>query len=85
MNNKRKNIVVEFVKKSGDSTIKVKIQKKVKHKVYKKYVNKTTNLLVDCSQDERFEPGEKLIIQVCRPISKLKSHRFIRRVQEVVA
>ena len=82
MNNKtKKNISVEFVKKSGLSTIKVSIQKKVMHKAYKKYVKKTTFLLVHCPENENFTFGEKLIIQGCRPISKSKSHRYIGRVE----
>lgn len=66
---------------SGDKTVKVVINYKVKHPKYGKYVRRRTTLAV---HDERNESnvGDTIDITECRPRSKTKNWRLVRVVQK---
>ncbi|MDD5458439.1 MAG: 30S ribosomal protein S17 [Phycisphaerae bacterium] len=72
------------VSKSGDKSIKVAIEYKVKHPKYGKYVRRRTTFGV---HDEHNQAGVGDIVEVtqCRPMSKTKSRRLVRIVQKAVA
>ena len=65
------------VSKSGDKSIKVHINYKVKHPVYGK---RRTKLIVHDSADEA-RVGDVVDIAECRPISKTKSWRLVKVVE----
>jgi small subunit ribosomal protein S17 len=71
------------VSKSGDKSIKVHINYKVKHPVYGKYIKRRTKLGV---HDERNESGIGDVVEIveCRPISKTKSWRLVKVVEKGV-
>jgi small subunit ribosomal protein S17 len=71
------------VSKSGDKSIKVAIEYKVKHPKYGKYVRRRTTFGV---HDEHNQAGIGDIVEVtqCRPMSKTKSRRLVRIVQKAV-
>lgn len=56
----------------ADKTITVLVERKVKHKVYGKYVKKSTKLLAH-DEDNACELGQVVTIRESRPISKRKS------------
>jgi len=64
---------------SGDKTITVIIERKIKHPLYKKYVRRTTKVH---AHDERCEckAGDTVVIQSCRPLSKTKHWRLLEVV-----
>ena len=71
------------VSKSGDKSIKVQINYKIKHPVYGKYVKRRTNLGV---HDETNQAGVGDVVDIteCRPISKTKSWRLVKVVEKAI-
>ena len=71
------------VSRSGDKSVKVQIDRKVKHPLYGKYIKRRTKLGV---HDERNEAGVGDIVEIteCRPISKSKSWRLIKILEKGV-
>ena len=71
------------ISKSGDKSIKVRIDYLVKHPMYGKYIKRSTKLSV---HDEMNVAGlgDVVTITECRPISKTKSFRLVEVVQKVL-
>ncbi|MCK5173212.1 MAG: 30S ribosomal protein S17 [Planctomycetes bacterium] len=71
------------VSKSGDKSIKVQINYKIKHPVYGKYVKRRTNLGV---HDETNQAGVGDVVDIteCRPMSKTKSWRLVKVVEKAI-
>ncbi|RKY23676.1 MAG: 30S ribosomal protein S17 [Planctomycetota bacterium] len=78
---KTKTAVV--VSNSGDKSVKVAIDFKVRHPKYGKYVRRRTTLSV---HDEHNSAGVGDVVEVaqCRPYSKTKSWRIVKVVKEAV-
>ena len=65
---------------SGDKSIRVTIEYKVKHPKYGKYVSRRTVLHVhDEANESRL--GDRVEVAECRPISKTKSWRLVRVIE----
>ncbi len=81
--NKTKTLVAVVVSRSGDKSIKVAIERKIRHPKYGKYVRRRTKLGV---HDERNQArvGDKVEITMCRPYSKTKSWRLVRVVEQAL-
>ena len=71
------------VSKSGDKSVKVEINYKIKHPVYNKFVKRRTKLGV---HDEGNAAGIGDVVEIveCRPISKSKSWRLVRVLEKAV-
>lgn len=69
------------ISRSGDKSIRVEINYKVKHPMYGKYIRKHTRLGV---HDEKNAAGVGDVVEIaeCRPISKTKSWRLVKVVQK---
>jgi small subunit ribosomal protein S17 len=80
---KSKNVTGVVVSNSGDKSIKVAIDFKVRHPKYGKYVKRRTKLGV---HDEYNQAGVGDIVEVaeCRPYSKSKSWRLVRVLEKAV-
>ncbi len=78
---KLKTVTGVVVSNSGDKSIKVAIDFKVKHPEYGKYVKRRTKLGV---HDEHNQAGLGDVVEVaeCRPYSKTKSWRVVRVVEK---
>ena len=60
-----------------DKSITVLVVRQFKHPLYKKYIRRSTRLHAhDESNDCR--EGDVVLIEECRPVSKMKSWRLIR-------
>ncbi len=59
-----------------DKTIAVRIERRIKHPLYKKYVKKSTKVLAHDEQNQCRE-GDKVTIQESRPLSKQKSWMLV--------
>ena len=83
MDEKKQEKIVRgtVVSKSGDKSIKIVIDYKVKHPLYGKYIKRRTKLGV---HDEANKAGVGDVVEVvqCRPVSKSKSWRLVKVVQE---
>jgi small subunit ribosomal protein S17 len=68
---------------SGNKSVRVTIDYKVKHPKYGKYVRRRTKLAV---HDERNQCGVGDVVEIteCRPHSKTKSWRLVRVLQKAV-
>ena len=69
------------VSKSGDKSISVQIDYKVKHPMYGKYINRRTKL---CVHDENNVAGigDTVDIVECRPMSKSKNFRLVSVIKK---
>lgn len=65
------------ISKSGDKSITVQINYKIKHPMYGKYIKRRTKLGV---HDEQNMAGVGDVVEIteCRPISKRKSWRLVK-------
>lgn len=79
---KVKTLTAAVVSKSGDKSVTVAIDYKVKHPKYGKYMRRRTKLAV---HDEHNQSGVGDVIEIaqCRPLSKRKSWRLLKIVQKV--
>ena len=69
--------------RSGDKSIKVAVDYKVKHPQYGKYVKRRTKFGVH-DEHNQANPGDLVEIAECRPYSKTKSWRLVRVVEKAV-
>jgi small subunit ribosomal protein S17 len=83
MNRKIKTLMGVAISKSGDRSIKVAIDFKVRHPRYGKYVKRRTKLGV---HDEHNQAGTGDLVEIaeCRPYSKTKSWRLVRIIEKAV-
>jgi small subunit ribosomal protein S17 len=72
-------VVGEVISSKMDKTISVKIFRRVRHAKYGKYMKKTS---VFKAHDEKNEakPGDRVLIQITRPLSKTKRWRLLKIV-----
>ncbi len=80
---KLKTVTGVVISNSGNKSIKVALDFKVKHPKYGKYVKRRTKLGV---HDEHNQAGLGDLVEVtqCRPYSKTKSWRLLRVVEKAV-
>ncbi len=79
---KIKTLTAAVISKSGDKSVTVAIDYKVKHPKYGKYMKRRTKLAV---HDEYNQSGVGDVVEIaqCRPCSKRKSWRLLKIVQKV--
>ncbi len=63
-----------------DKTITVEIERKVPHPLYRKYVKRFTKLHVH-DEDNICQEMDRVLIQECRPLSKTKSWRLVKKLE----
>lgn len=71
------------VSNKAAKSITVKIDRRVKHPLYGKFINRTTKLHAHDDKNECDE-GDLVLIEECRPISKLKSWRLVKVIEKAV-
>jgi len=78
---KLKTLTAVVISNSGDKSVKVAIDFKVRHPKYGKYVKRRTKLTV---HDERNQAGAGDVVEIaeCRPHSKTKSWRLVKVVEK---
>jgi len=78
---KLKTLTAVVISNSGDKSVKVAIDFKVKHPKYGKYVKRRTKLGV---HDEHNQAGTGDVVEIaeCRPHSKTKNWRLVRVVEK---
>ena len=73
----------KVVSRSGDKSVSVMIDYKVKHPKYGKYISKSTKLGVHDANNIA-GVGDVVEIVECRPLSKTKSWHLVRIVEKAV-
>ena len=78
---KLKTLTGVVVSNSGDKSVRVVIDYKVRHPKYGKYIRRRTKLAV---HDEHNQSGVGDVIEIaqCRPLSKTKSWRLVKVMQK---
>ena len=66
-----------------EKTVTVKIERKVPHPLYKKYIRKSTKVHAH-DEENQCQIGDVVTVQQCRPISKSKTWRLVKVVQSAV-
>ena len=61
----------------ANKTVTVKIERKVKHPLYKKILRRSSKLQAH-DQDNTCSEGDLVTIQECRPLSKTKSWKLLK-------
>ena len=80
---KIKPVTATVVSKSGNKSVKVAIEYKVKHPKYGKYIKRRTKLSVHDEQNQ-CSVGDTVEIVECRPYSKTKSWRLVKVLEQAV-
>jgi small subunit ribosomal protein S17 len=80
---KPKTLTGLVISNSGEKSIKVAIDFKVKHPKYNKYVRRRTKLGVH-DEHGQAAPGDTVEIGQCRPYSRTKSWRLIKVLEKAV-
>ena len=78
---KLKTLTGVVISNSGDKSVKIAIDFKVRHPKYGKYVKRRTKLGV---HDEHNQAGTGDVVEIaeCRPHSKTKNWRLVRVVEK---
>jgi small subunit ribosomal protein S17 len=79
---KIKTLTGIVISKSGDKSIKVAINYKVKHPKYGKFVKRHTTFSVH-DEHNKCKTGDVVEITQCRPYSKTKSWRLVNVLEKV--
>ena len=79
--NLRKERTGLVVSNKMDKSIVVAVKRKVKHPVYRKYVNKTTKFVAHDQNNECSE-GDTVRIMETRPLSKTKCWRLVEILEK---
>jgi small subunit ribosomal protein S17 len=65
---------------SGDKSVVVRVENLVMHPLYQKFVRTSTKFMAH-DEDNTCQPGDRVLIEECRPLSKRKRWR-VRKVIE---
>lgn len=80
---KSKTLTGVVISNSGEKSVKVAIDFKVKHPKYNKYVRRRTKLGVH-DEHGQADVGDTVEIAECRPYSKTKSWRLMKVLERAV-
>jgi len=72
----------EVVSDKGDKTVIVKVESRVSHPVYKKFIRQSKRFAAH-DEANQFKVGDKVDIQECRPMSKTKAWTVLGRTGAV--
>ena len=64
-----------------DKSVTVMVERRVKHPIYGKFINRSTKLHVHDESNE-CATGDVVVIEQCRPMSKTKSWRLVKVVEK---
>lgn len=79
-----RTVVGRVVSNKMDKTAVVLIERKVRHKLYGKYMRRSTKLSVH-DENNACHIGDTVSIEECRPVSKNKSWRLVKVLESAEA
>jgi small subunit ribosomal protein S17 len=79
----QKTLTAVVVSKSGNKSVKVAIEFKVKHPKYGKYVKRRTTFVVH-DEHNKSGVGDTVEVTESRPYSKIKSYRLVKVLEKAV-
>ncbi len=78
---KQRTLVGKVISISGDKSVRVMLDYKVKHPKYGKFIKRSTKVAVH-DPNNLSRVGDLVEVQECRPISKSKSWRLVKIMQK---
>ena len=66
---------------AGDKSATILIERRIKHPVYGKFINRSTKLHVHDEANE-CDKGDVILVEECRPMSKTKSWKLVQIVEK---
>jgi len=79
--NLRKERIGIVTSNAMDRSVVVSVERRVKHRIYGKYIKKTTKFFVHDEKNE-CNVGDRISIMETRPISKNKCWRLIKIIEK---
>lgn len=79
--NTRRTVIGLVVSDKMDKTISVEITDKIKHPVYKKYLNRSKKIKAH-DENNSAKVGDKVLVMETRPLSKTKRYRLVEILEE---
>ena len=79
--NLRKERIGIVTSNAMDRSVVVSVERKIKHRIYGKYIKKTTKFFVHDEKNE-CNIGDRISIMETRPISKKKCWRLIKIIEK---
>tara|TARA_B100000579_G_scaffold198736_1_gene162521 strand:+ start:683 stop:946 length:264 start_codon:yes stop_codon:yes gene_type:complete len=79
--NLRKERIGIVTSSAMDRSVVVSVERRVKHRIYGKYIKKTTKFFVHDEKNE-CNVGDRISIMETRPISKKKCWRLIKIIEK---
>ena len=79
-NRVQRTIVGRVVSDKMDKTVSVAIERLIKHRVYGKYIRRTSKVMAHDAANE-CKLGDRVAISECRPISKNKSWSVVNIIE----
>ncbi len=73
----------EVVSDKGDKTVIVKVESRVRHPIYKKFIRRSKKFAAH-DESNSYKVGDKVDIEECRPLSKTKTWTVLGRTGAVV-
>ncbi len=80
---KTRAVIGKVVSDRMDKTVTVLIERKIAHPLYKKYIRRSTRIHAH-DEDNVGRPGDKVLVEQCRPLSKTKTWRLVEVVEKAV-
>jgi len=65
---------------SGLKTAKVSVERQWQHPIYQKSVKRNKTYACEC-QNDKYQVGDQVVIEACRPLSKTKSFKVVQKVE----
>ena len=79
----RRELQGVVVSDAAEKTVVVRVDRRVQHPVYKKYVTRSKKFMAH-DEANRFKVGDTVRIRECRPLSKRKRWEVVTDEQEAV-
>ena len=76
---RNRTVMGRVISNKMDKSITVLVERRVRHPLYGKIITRSTKLHAH-DQDNACNEGDVVLIEQCRPISKLKSWRLVEVV-----
>ena len=80
---KKRQLVGSVISDKMDKTVIVRVERLVKHQLYKKYIRRSTKFAAH-DETNSCKPGDKVLITESRPLSSTKRWRVSQIVEKAV-
>ena len=76
----RRRLTGRVVSDKMDKTVTVLVERRVQHPLYGKFVGRSKKYHVH-DENNQYHPGDMVLIEECRPLSKTKAWRVVKLVE----